>query len=479
MNSPSDPTPDPLTVYCAGCNAAFAVMGSPDQCPRCGMRLNMPDVNTLPTLLFRSHEFWSQVPDSQPDQSSLAHLANSDFGNYEVKVLLGRGGMGWVYLARHRQLGRLCALKILSPHLAGVDPDYLSRFHTEGQAAAALVHPNIVTIHAIGEHNGLHYLEMEYLPGRSLQYVLRDGSFPVFRALAVAMGIGQGLAAAHRQDVLHRDLKPDNVLLAHNGLPKLADFGLCKRLHGPSLDARLAGTPHFMSPELFDGAQASKQSDVYSLGICLFFMLTGRLPFVHASFAELMRAVREERTPSVRRIVPNVPLEVAEVVSVLLDKTPANRPRDGIEAVQLIQAVMGEAHDVETILREALEHEPTMHFSRMGSDDKFQVEVLLPDGRRQTVYVEVSDHEVEQRLVQIYTICCKVVPEFYHEALRLNSLISHGAISIRNIGGDEYFVMVNSYPRSTVVAEELRRSILELSVRADQIEFQLTGQDIF
>ncbi|MEZ5942688.1 MAG: protein kinase [Planctomycetaceae bacterium] len=480
MNSPGDSKPDPLTVYCGGCNAAFAVAGRPEVCPRCGMHVAAPTITSIPTLLFRSDEFLSGS-DSRvaTDQDVLSELAGNELGNYDIKTLLGRGGMGWVYLARHRQLGRPCALKILSPHLVNNEPEYLSRFHSEGQAAASLVHPNIVTVHAIGEHEGLHFLEMEFLPGHSLQGLLRDGRLPPFRAASVTLGIAHGLAAAHRQGVLHRDLKPDNVLLAQNGLPKLADFGLCKRLHAPSLDSRLAGTPHFMAPELFSGSAASKQSDVYSLGVCMFSMLAGHLPFSGVGMNELIRAISHERTPSIRRIVPDVPLEVAEVVGLMLDKTPANRPRDGIEAVQLLQAVLGETNDLETILREALTHEPHIQWNRVGSADRFQADVLLPDGRRQMVYIEVTPHNLSDRLVQIYSTCCQVVPEFYYEALKLNSMISHGAISIRRIDEKEFFVIVNSYPRSTIVAEELRRSILEIAQHADSVELKLTGLDIF
>ncbi|MCA9087610.1 MAG: protein kinase [Planctomycetaceae bacterium] len=479
MNSSTNFEHDPLAVFCPACNAAFAVLDHPRDCPRCGMPLRFEGDATLPTLLLHEDQHVTPASNKGADRC-LQDLLGAEFGNYDVETLLGRGGMGWVFLARHRQLRRPCALKILSPELVKNDPEYLSRFHTEGEAAASLVHPNIVTVHAIGEEQGLHYLEMEFIPGRSLQVALRGTRLPPLRAVTITAAIAQGLSAAHRQGVLHQDLKPDNVLMTHQGIPKLADFGLCKRLQSSALESKqLAGTPHFMAPELFMGSPASKQSDVYSLGVCLFFLLTGQLPYARANMNSLIAAVTQDPLPGIRDLAPEVPLELGEVVGMMLDKTPANRPCDGIEALQLLQAVLGHAQDLESLLHEALENEPHIQWNRLGARDAFQAETLLSNGRRQTVYVEVSDNSVHQRLVQIYSVCCPAVAEFYSDALRLNSILSHGAIAIRNLDGNEHFVVLNSYPRSTVDAEELRRTILEIGHHADAIERQLTGGDIF
>src|SRR5262249_20657788 len=146
---------------------------------------------------------------------------------------LGRGGMGAVYLAWHRDLHRRCALKILLPERVAEDRDYISRFQDEGRATAALIHPNIVTIHAIGETRDLHYLEMEFVAGPTLQQLVRaEGKLNPIRGTALIAKIADGLSTAHRAGIIHRDLKPDNVLLTHQGVPKLADFGLAKRLTG-------------------------------------------------------------------------------------------------------------------------------------------------------------------------------------------------------------------------------------------------------
>ena len=387
--------------------------------------------------------------------------------------------MGWVFLARHTQLGRACALKILTPDLAERDPDFLERFQVEGQAAAAIVHPNIVTIHAIGEAEGLHFLEMEFVPGRSLQSALRDGPLPLIRAMALTLGIAHGLAMAHRNNIVHRDLKPDNVLLTHEGMPKIADFGLAKRLQTKSqsgFEEVLAGTPHFMAPELFSGAPPTPASDVYALGVCLYAMLTGELPYVRGTLNGLIHAVTHEPIPNVRTVRPDVPLEVSECLALLTEKCPTNRPTNGIEAVQLVAAILGQTRDLETLLHEAFDGEPCVRWSRAG--DHYEAWVYLPDGRSQCVRLESTPHGINDRLLQIYSICCPAEEGYYAEALQINARISHGAIALRRVDDRDYFVVSNAYPRSTVDPEEIRRSVLEVALHADMVEHVLTGEDV-
>src|SRR5690606_29556437 len=158
----------------------------------------------------------------------------------------------------------------------------------------------IVTTHAIGEADGHHFLEMEFVRGRSLQQRLEQGPLTPLKATSIIVQVAEGLAAAHQAGILHRDLKPDNILLADRGIPKIGDFGLAKRLI-PDAQARLpdtlAGTPQFMAPELFQGEPASTASDVYSLGICYFLLLTGRLPFARRNLNELIGAAIHDPFP--------------------------------------------------------------------------------------------------------------------------------------------------------------------------------------
>ncbi|QDT35415.1 serine/threonine protein kinase [Thalassoglobus polymorphus] len=450
-------------------------------CPQCLMPVPSADISLLQTMLWKSSPDWAHATptDGGSKKDQLDELVGKTLDKYRVESLLGRGGMGWVFLSRHLQLNRSCAIKVLSPSLLDTDPDYLDRFCTEGQAAASMVHPNIVTVHAIGQHGGLNFLEMEFVPGRSLQNMLRTGRLMIWRATTLALGIANGLGAAHRLGIIHRDLKPDNVLLTHHGIPKISDFGLAKRVHGNvvhEMPGVLAGTPHFMAPELFGGESASPASDVYALGVCFYYMLTGRLPFPRRKMSDLISAVTTERAPSLRELRPEVPLEVCECLGLMMEKSPRNRPRDGIEAAQLLQAVLGQVRDLDTLLHEAFDHERDVRWKK--TEDDYRINVSLADGRKQVVFLSHSEHRFHERLLQIYSVCCPAETHYFPAALRLNSVISHGALAIREINGEEFFVISNAYPRSTVDGEEIRKSVLEIATHADAVESLLTGQDV-
>ncbi len=398
---------------------------------------------------------------------------------YQCQKTLGRGGMGVVYLARNTSLQRLCALKLLSPRRISEDVDYVERFENEGRAAAALVHPNVVTTHAIGRTGDFHFLEMEYVPGHSLQQEIdNEGDIGPIRSTAMAVGIAGGLSIAHRLGIVHRDLKPDNVLVTPGGIPKIVDFGLAKRVVGDDLpSSNLAGTPYFMAPELFEGAPATPASDVYALGVCYYLMLTGRFPFEGDSINTLMKAILTAEYTSVRRINEDIPLDMAECVSLMLNREPTNRPRDAGAASQLLQAVLGASRDLDNLIYDAFNGLPNISWTR-DDDSGFKVHLDLRGERGQTVYVENSEHSAGERLLMIYSICCEARPSFYEDALRLNAVMHHGGISIRDIGGKPYFVMIDTYSRATVSGEDIRRSCIELGTRADTVEQMLTGRDV-
>ncbi|MCA8997769.1 MAG: serine/threonine protein kinase [Planctomycetaceae bacterium] len=474
-------TLDPLTIYCPACNEGFLGRLRDPVCPRCGMSALPPDDTTMPTIVFRTApDVLSSASGTENTRDShLLNLLGTEFDHYHIETVLGRGGMGTVFLARHRELTRSCALKILSPTLLEKDPEYLDRFRNEGQHTAVMNHPNIVTVHNIGAVEDLHFLEMEFVPGRSLQRIVKEQTLMPLRAATVSLGIANGLAAAHRVGIIHRDLKPDNVLMTHNGIPKLADFGLAKKVRGSSIrevPGTLAGTPHFMAPELFSGHEATPASDVYALGVTLFFMLSGELPFARSSMNDLIAAVTNDKPAEIRGLCKDIPLELCECLGLLLEKSPENRPKDGIEAAQLLLAILGQTRDLESLMREAFEGESSVDWKRDG--DRYRAQVLLPDGRGQAVFIENSQHGVADRLLQIYSLCCPAMDHYYEEALRLNSSLAHGAIAIRQVDGQDYFVTLNSYPRGTADADAIRRSVLEMAMRADAVEYQLTGEDI-
>lgn len=478
-------TLSPLAVHrdCPRCGKPVEPVDLVTECPHCGYEIRNPRPVPLAETIVGTEAaegaadvvFEMAEPPREKDP-----LVGTDLDIYRINALLGQGGMGRVYLAHHRDLERPCALKILLPELAAHDADYVTRFKNEGRAAAALAHPNIITIHAVGQDRGYHFLEMEYVPGRSLRHVIDDEQrLSPLRATAQAARIADGLAEAHRAGIIHRDLKPDNVLMTLHGVPKLADFGLAKRvIRGGegNLPDGLCGTPQFMAPELFQGHDAVPATDVYALGVSYFLMLTGRFPYSGDTLNKLMTAIVNEPLPNVRRIVPDVSLEMAECLNLMLDKNPANRPPDGIKAAQLLQAILGQARDLDMLLAEAFRDDQRVAWSREGAQ-RFRLTVELPAGRRQVVFVEPSAHGSAERLLLISSTCCRAQPAYYEAALRLNSDMHHGSVAVREVNGQLKFVVVDTYPRSTVNAEEIRRSTHEVASRADAIEKLLTGFD--
>jgi eukaryotic-like serine/threonine-protein kinase len=480
--------PSARSVYCASCNGRFYVRLGEPVCPECGLSAGSdPEADDLaPTFLLRvctgsmDGEVVKEDSNFEERGSAVEHEAGlgRNLHVYQFESLLGAGGMGRVYLARHTDLERRCAVKVLSPRAAKSDIDYVQRFQQEGRAAAALNHPNIVVTHAIGDERGYHFLEMEFIAGGSLRQMLRDqGPLPPLRATNLVARIADGLATAHRRGIVHRDLKPDNVMMTLSGVPKITDFGLAKRVHTDLAGEAgyLAGTPHFMAPELFSGAAASTTSDVYALGVIYYVLLTGRLPFSAAKLGELKRAVQEDPIPNPRAIVPELPLEMAECLALLMERCPANRPAHAAAAAQLLSAVAGEVPDIETLLVEAFAGREDVTWTREG--EQYRIRILFREGRKQYVTVEPSTVASSEKLLVISSVCGPADPAYYEQALRTNAVMSHGSITIREVDGRLMFCAMNSYPRETADPEEVRRSVVELAYRADSIERLLTGRD--
>jgi tetratricopeptide (TPR) repeat protein len=248
-------------------------------------------------------------------------------GRYRVVGIAGVGGMGVVYRARDEELGVDTALKVLRPDLGG-DPRVLERFRSELRLAREVSHKNVVRIHDIGEHEGLRFLTMRYVEGRSLSQVLeKEGPLSAERAAAIARQVASALEEAHRAGVVHRDLKPGNILLDAEDVAYVTDFGIARSLGGDGLTraGAVVGTPDYLSPEQIAGDTVDARTDLYALGIVLFEMLTGQLPFRPGSQAEMLAQRLAGRARDLADVGVRSPRWLGAVVRRLLERSPARR----------------------------------------------------------------------------------------------------------------------------------------------------------
>jgi eukaryotic-like serine/threonine-protein kinase len=256
-------------------------------------------------------------------------------GPYFVERRIGGGSMGAVYLALDPQTDRPLAIKTLALGRefggAALEEARL-RFMREAQTAGRLAHPDIVSILGCGEEQGLAWIAMEYLPGRDLAHHALPGSFlPVPTLLRVASRVADALAYAHRQGVVHRDVKPANVMIdLATGSVKVTDFGIARIADGSrTRTGMVLGTPSFMSPEQMTGRRIDGRSDIYSLGVMLFQLLCGQLPHRADSMAALMSQIVNQRAPDIRSLRPELPAALADLVALTLEKRPELRHADG------------------------------------------------------------------------------------------------------------------------------------------------------
>jgi hypothetical protein len=293
-----------------------------------------------------------------------AAAAAMQIPGYVIEGVIGTGGMGTVYLARQLSLDRHVALKVMSRRWVH-DPVFLARFTREAYAAAQLSHPNIVQIYDIGEAEGLPFFSMEYVRGSSLsELVRRQGRLDPSTAVSYILQAARGLHYAHSRGLIHRDVKPDNLLLDEHGLIKVADLGLVKTPQGelsprtphprqPDCDGWSAsvevtgiqialGTPAYMSPEQCrDAASVDHRSDIYSLGCTLYVLLTGRPPYEGKSAAELMNKHVYEPVPAAEHWVPRLPRELSAIVQRMMAKSPAERYQSMEEVIQVLERWLG------------------------------------------------------------------------------------------------------------------------------------------
>ena len=263
-------------------------------------------------------------------------------GRYQLVKLIGGGGMAQVYQARDLVLRRLVAVKILRDQYAS-DPKFVERFQREAEASAGLSHPNIVSIYDVGKENGLHYIVMDHIQGETLRdYVVRSAPLPTGVVVEIGAQIALALESAHRNGLIHRDIKPGNVMLTTDGSVKVVDFGIAKGTSYLSLTSTgvALGTVAYMSPEQIKGGQLGPHSDIYSLGVTLYEMATGKLPFESDSDVGMaLKHISELPIPP-HQVNRGVPAQLAAIIMRSLEKDPAQRFSSAIQMARALKNVL-------------------------------------------------------------------------------------------------------------------------------------------
>ncbi|MCS6889626.1 Stk1 family PASTA domain-containing Ser/Thr kinase [Chloroflexus sp.] len=261
-------------------------------------------------------------------------------GRYQVERLLGDGGMARVYLGRDLRLNRPVAIKIPHSHLM-TDPDFLARFRHEAHAAAMVSHPNLVDVYDVGQDGDLHYIVMEYVAGSTLkQLINREAPFAIPRAVRIGEQIARGLHAAHRAGLIHRDIKPQNIIVTDDGQARITDFGVAKSHLSTAMTETgiTLGTVDYIAPEQAQGRPATPQSDIYALGVVLYEMLTGRLPFTGDTPVAVAMKHISEPPPPPRRYNPQIPSALEAIILRALAKDPAQRQRSALELAEELRS---------------------------------------------------------------------------------------------------------------------------------------------
>jgi serine/threonine protein kinase len=298
-------------------------------------------------------------------------------GRYRVGAVLGRGGMAEVYDAIDERLGRSVAVKVLRPELAA-NPAIRRRFESEARAAARLSHPNVVAVYDTGEDAGTPYIVMERLPGETLADRMAAGPVEVGWLRRVAGDVLAALAAAHAAGIIHRDIKPGNILTAPDGGAKVADFGIAKSVEADGTGAEtatnmLVGTPAYLAPERIDGRPATFRSDLYAVGVVLYEALTGRKPFAGATPLAVAHAVRSGVVTPIADLRPDLDPTLAAVVNRAMAPAPERRfataaeMRAALEGGDLTVVVAGPPQPPEPTLVAPLPVEPPMPVARSGA----------------------------------------------------------------------------------------------------------------
>ena len=303
---------------------------------------------------------------------------------YEILERIGMGGMSDVYKAKDHKLNRHVAVKVLKQEFSE-NTNFVSKFRVEAQAAASLMHPNIVNVYDVGEDNGIYYIVMELVEGITLKkYIEKKARLSVREAVSIAIQACMGIEAAHNNHIIHRDIKPQNIIISKDGKVKVTDFGIAKAATSNTITSNVMGSVHYTSPEQARGGYSDEKSDIYSMGITMFEMLTGRVPFNGETTVAIAIKHIQEEMPSPRDYVPEIPVSVEQIVLKCTQKSPDRRYHNmDLLIADLKKALMSPDEDFVQI------EDPDQTMATRAVDPKERTEI-----KKQARKKEVAEEEV-------------------------------------------------------------------------------------
>ena len=320
---------------------------------------------------------------------------------YEIIMKIGSGGMADVYKAKDHVLNRLVAIKVLKQEYS-TDATFVKKFRVEAQSAAGLSHPNIVNVYDVGEDDGVYFIVMELVQGITLKnYIDMKGKLDIREALNISVQIASGLSAAHENRIIHRDIKPQNIIMSRDGKVKVTDFGIAKVADSTTVTTTAAGTVHYISPEQARGGYSDERSDIYSLGITMYEMVTGRVPFEgETNVAVALMHIQSEITPP-RQLEPSIPVSFEKIILKCTQKKPERRYASARELIADLRKVLTHPDGEYVVIPGAIPQGRTIVMNDNDIDSLKAASLRKNFGTKpEETYVEEPEEEEEEKLVQ-------------------------------------------------------------------------------